>query len=342
MESKDAQPSQIIFYWSSTMQYQEITLPLNFYSDILRPFVAKLAPTLDDDQQADVCNAITYSPDCQNTLTDKFAPFCFYQIIEPKVRLVASKNNCEFELDNVNCFYQGGMVADCNLDATHFNIFLQLAFESEFAPYQNPQNSFVGNLAEGLAGYLLDAYFDELQAMLEPLLNGSEVAELVKSARLQALLHDSHTMANAVNCDFSGMVIKQIFNEIYDVALKLIFKRLIIPNHGGVVDFKHLVNYVINTIDGFGIGENDMEFATYLHYAKTFLEDCETFLADGAFFSLDMEEHIRIQQYGLLNDLHIQLDNLDAYCYFYIKDIDPKVTTVVFTSIVCTVSSRTY
>ena len=163
--------------------YPEIILPFNHYTDLLRPLVAKLVPNLDDDQQAIVRDAITSHDEFSEVLTEKFAPFCFYQIIEPKVRLVASKNNCEFELDNVNCVYQG-MVADCNLDATHFNIFLQLAFESEFAPYQNPQNSFVGNLAEGLAGYLLDAYFDELRAMLEPLLDGSEAAELVKSASL--------------------------------------------------------------------------------------------------------------------------------------------------------------
>lgn len=324
------------------MQYQEITLPLNFYSDILRPFVAKLVPTLDDDQQAIVCDAITSHDEFSEVLAEKFAPFVFYIVLMPKVSAWSDKAmRHPIDIDNVNCL-SDEIVADANIDSFVFAKIINECFYDEFAPYYNPQNDLVCNVSDGLAGYLLENHFDELQAMLEPLLSGSEVAELIKSARLQALLHDSHTMANAVNCDFSGMVIKQIFNEIYDVALKLIFKQVVIPNHGGVVDFKHLVNYVINTIDGFGIGENDMEFATYLHYAKTFLEDCETFLADGAFFSLDMEEHIRIQQYGLLNDLHIQLDNLDAYCYFYIKDIDPKVTTVVFTSIVCTVSSRTY
>lgn len=325
-----------------TADYQEITLPLNFYSDILRPFVAKLAPTLDNDQQAIVRDAITSHDEFSEVLTEKFAPFCFYQIIEPKVRLVASRNNCEFELDNVNCVYQG-LVADCNLNTTDFTIFLQLAFESEFAPHQNPQNGFICNVSDGLAGHLLENHFDELQTMLEPLLDGSEAAELVKSARLQALLSDSGTLANAANCEFSEKAIEQIFNEIYETSLKLIFKQVITPNHGGVVDFKHLVNYVINSIDGFGIGENDAEFATYLYYAKTFLDDCETFLADGACFPPDMDEHIRIQRYGLLDDLHQQLSNLDGYCRFYLGyEFDPKVTTVAFTSIVCAVSSRTY
>ncbi len=327
-----------------TAEHQQITLPLNFYSDILRPFVAKLVPTLDGDQQAIVRDAITSHDEFAEVLTEKFAPFCFYQIIEPKVRLVASKNNCEFELDNVNCIYQG-LVADCNLDTTNFTIFLQLAFEGEFALYQNPQNSFIGNVSNGLVGYLLENHFDELQAMLEPLLDGWESAGLVKSARLQALLNNSRTLANAKACGFSEKSIEQIFDKSYAIIVKMINKKLCVPNkaeQAKIINFEHIINYIISTMHELDVNEKSLSFPEMLDYAINYLDDCETFLANGAPVPLDLDEYIRIQQFGLLDDLHLQLGDLDACCSFYFDNIDPRVTSVVFTAILHTVASRTY
>lgn len=99
------------------------------------------------------------------------------------------------DIDNVNCL-SDEIVADANIDSFVFAKIINKCFYDEFAPYYNPQNDLVCNVSDGLAGYLLENHFDELQAMLEPLLVGSEAAELVKSARLQALLNDSRTLAN--------------------------------------------------------------------------------------------------------------------------------------------------
>lgn len=327
------------------MQYQEITLPLNFYSDILRPFVAKLAPMLDDDQQANVRDAIDSHREFSEVLTEKFAPFVFYTVLMPKVSAWSDKAmRHPIDIDNVNCLADE-ITAEANVDSFVFADMVNKCFFDEFAPYHNSQNGLIDNVADSLVRYILDVHFSDLQTILEPLLAGSEVAELVKSSRLKALLSDSRTLANAKACGFSEKSIEQIFNKSYAIIVKMINKKLCVPNkaeQAKIINFEHIINYIISTMNELDINESCLSFPEMLGYAINYLDDCETFLANGAPVPLDLDEHIRIQQHGLLDDLHTQLDNLDAYCNFYIKDIDPKVTTVVFTSIVCTVSSRTY
>lgn len=328
-----------------TDDYQEITLPLNFYSDILRPFVAKLAPTLDNDQQAIVRDAIDSHREFSDVLTEKFAPLVFYTILMPKVGSLADKTmRYPFEIDNVNCL-SDEITAEANVDSFVFANMVNKCFYDEFAPYHNPQNDFVCNVSDGLAGYLLENHFDDLQVMLEPLLDGSEAAELVKSARLQALLSDSRTLANARACGFSEKSIKQIFDKSYAIIVKMINKKLCVPNkaeQAKVINFEHIINYIISTMNELDVNENCLSFPEMLGYAINYLDDCETFLANGAPVPLDLDEYIRIQQCGLLDDLHLQLGDLDAYCNFYLNHINPKVTSVVFTAILNTVASRTY
>lgn len=167
--------------------------------------------------------------------------------------------------------------------------------------------------------------------MLEPLLDGSEAAELVKSARLQALLSDSRTLANAKACGFSEKSIEQIFDKSYVIIVKMINKKLCVPNkaeQAKIINFEHIINYIISTINELDVNENCLSFPKMLDYAINYLDDCETFLANGAPVPLDLDEYIRIQ--------------LDACCNFYLNDIDPRVTSVVFTAILHTVASRTY
>lgn len=328
-----------------TADYQEITLPLNFYSDILRPFVAKLAPTLDDDQQATVRDAIAFHIEYSEVLTEKFAPFVFYTLLMPRVGSLADKiMRHPFEIDNVNCL-DDEITAEANVDSFVFANMVNKCFFDEFTPYRNPQNSLIEHVADSLARYILDVHFNDLQVMLEPLLTDSEVAELIKSARLQALLSDSRTLANAKACGFSEKSIEQIFNKSYAIIVKMINKKLCVPNkaeQAKVINFEHIINYIISTMNELDVNESCLSFPEMLDYAINYLDDCETFLANGAPVPLDLDEYIRIQQYGLLDDLHLQLGDLDAYCNFYIKDIDPKVTSVVFTAILNTVASRNY
>lgn len=337
-------------------EHPEIALPFNHYTDLLQPLVAKIVPTLDGDQQAIICDTIANHEQYQTVLTEQFAPFVFYQILQPKMTEVAERNCYNMQLDNVNCVYQGltadWLTYDERADTDLFAMFMRMSFDDEFSQYESTRQSTktIDNVVYGLSDYLIDKHFNTLQAMFEPLLNDTDAEKLVHLARLEleSVLNDKQVIAKASSYGYTTETVERVFIQIYGPVRQLVLKQCSLPSTvkdaEKEISFSLILNYVISNFGEFGVDESyDDMTHQYAMYAKRYFADCAKYLADGAVVPIDLYDYIKIMENDAYDELQDVFKYIDSTVAFYVgdtSDIDPKYSTIAFTTAISAVSNR--
>lgn len=332
-------------------EHAEIALPFDHYTDLLRPLVAKLVPNLDGDQQTIIRDTIANHEQYQTVLTEQFAPFVFYKVLEPKMTEVAENNGYNMDLDEVNCVCQGltadWLTCDERADTKLFAMFMMLAFADEFAKYENLSNTTV-TVTYGLSDYLINNHFNTLQAMFEPLLNDTDAEKLVNLSRLESVLKDKQVLNSASHYGYSTETLERVFVQIYEPVRQLVLKQCLHPSTvtsaEKEISFSRILDYVISTFDEFSIDVSDDDMThQYTMYAKRYFADCAKYLADGAIVPVDLYDYIYIIQKDAYDELQNGFKYIDSAVTFYAgntSDIDPKYSTIALTTAISTVSNR--
>lgn len=335
-------------------EYGEIALPFNHHTDLLHPFVKKLAPNLNGYQQIIIRDTIANHEQYQTILTEQFAPFVFYQVLVPKMTKVADKNCYNMQLDNVNCVYQGltadWLTYDERADTELFAMFMRMSFDDEFTPRQTiyPTDTLITTVVKALSDYLIDKHFNTLQAMFEPLLNDTDAEKLMHLSRLESTLKNKQVLNSASHCGYSTQTVERVFVQIYEPVRQLVLKQCLHPSTvtdtEKEISFSRILDYVISTFGEFGIDESyDDMTHQYTIYAKQYFADCAKYLADGAVVPVDLYDYINIKQCDLYDDLQDSLKYIDSIVTFYAgntSDIDPKFSTIALTTAISAVSNR--